>query len=510
LVTTDPETQYTKNPLNITHETRYEPTTGQVVETRAPAGLDGSSPHDEQTIYYTVEANPTDPECGEHREWAGLTCLTRPAAQPKHEKVVVPTLPEVRTVAYNLYDQPEVIEEVFKTEKAPGEVKTTTRTKVEEYDAAGRAKASRTTSSAPESEAKALPAVTYGYDESTGAQVAESAGGVTTEGVFNTLGQMTEYKDGTGNTTHLAYDELTGELKELTDSAPVGGEGAHERFAYNETSGSLIRLEDSQAGTFTAAYNGAGQMTSELYPDGVCALYEYNAVEAPTHLEYVKSSGCKPATDVWYSESIHSSVHGEVLADENTLQSTQVSYDAAGRTEQTQETLPGKGCTVELFAYDTPESDRIKQTKRGPEQGGGCASSGGEEQSHTYDEGNRLADEGVEYNSLGDITTTPAADAGGNVLLTSYYVDGQVASQSQHGHANAYVYGPAGRVDATVSESEGAAKKTMISQYDGPGQTVAWTCEGSAGHCEGATFTRNIPGVDGALSAVDESGKSTS
>jgi streptogramin lyase len=508
-VTVDPEMQYTKNPLSIKHETLYEPNTGQVSETRGPAGLSGESPHDQEIVYYSAAANHEHAECGERREWAGLTCLTLPKAQPKQQgSVVVPHLPEVRTLAYNIYDQPEVIQETFKTEKTGGEASTTTRTKTLEYDAAGRAKSTQETASAPEGEAKALPEVSYGYSEESGQQISETAGAVRTESVFDSLGQMTEYKDGTGNAAHFEYEEASGLLTKVSDSAPVGEKPDYQRYSYNPITDAPERLEDSQAGTFTATYNGAGQMTSELYPNGVCANYEYNQAEEATHLEYVKNERCKPATNVWYQETIRPSIHGEVLADENTLLASESSFDEAGRPTEVKETLPGKGCSSELFAYDS-ESNRTKQTKRKPQAGGSCASAGGEEQEHHYDEGNRITDEGTEYNALGLITKTPAPDAGGNVLLSSYYVDGQILSQSQKGTTNAYLYGPSGRVDETTSEAEGQPKKTTISHYDGPGEAVAWTCEGSAGICEGAVFTRNIPGIDGALSAVDEGGKVT-
>jgi hypothetical protein len=508
-VTVDPTMTYTEDAHNIEHETVYEPNTGQVVETRGPGGLGGDSPHDQRTVYYSAGANTEHAECGEHREWAGLVCLAYPVRQPKPEAVSAPGLPEVKTLAYNIYDQPETVEEVLKTSEASGEVKTSTRTKTIEYDSAGRAKTTRITSSAPESEAKKLPTVTYGYDPQTGAQISESAGGITTESIFNTLGQLVEYKDGTGNVAHYSYEKASGLLKEVEDSTPVGGPGAYQRYFYNQTTGALIRLEDSQAGTFTASYDGSGQLVSERYPNGLCANYSYNQIEEATHLEYTKEAGCAPAgaANPWFSETLYRSVHGEALEDVNSFGSTQYSYDEAGRLEALKETLRGK-CTVELFVYDQ-ESNRISQTKRAPAEAGVCPENGGEVQAHRYSEGNRLTDEGVQYNSLGYITAMPAADAGGHVLESEFYLDGQVASQSQVGRINSYVYGPSGRLVESSTESLSTAKSSRISQYDGPGQVAAWTCEGTSGKCEGASFTRNIPGIDGALSAVDENGKVT-
>jgi hypothetical protein len=59
---------------------------------------------------------------------------------------------------------------------------------------------------------------------------------------------------------------------------------------------------------------------------------------------------------------------------------------------------------------------------------------------------------------------------------------------------------PEGRVRETIT----GAKKT-IAHYDGSGEAVAWTCEGAekSETCEStAKWTRNIPGIDGALTAI--------
>jgi hypothetical protein len=49
--------------------------------------------------------------------------------------------------------------------------------------------------------------------------------------------------------------------------------------------------------------------------------------------------------------------------------------------------------------------------------------------------------------------------------------------------------------------SEGRASSTVISHYAGPGSSPTWTSEGTE------KWTRNIPGIDGALDAIQEGGK---
>jgi hypothetical protein len=69
---------------------------------------------------------------------------------------------------------------------------------------------------------------------------------------------------------------------------------------------------------------------------------------------------------------------------------------------------------------------------------------------------------------------------------------------------NDYYMDPDGRVRETITGS-----KKAISHYDGPGEAVAWTCEGAekAETCESSgKWTRDVPGIDGTLTAV-ENGK---
>lgn len=119
---------------------------------------------------------------------------------------------------------------------------------------------------------------------------------------------------------------------------------------------------------------------------------------------------------------------------------------------------------------------------------------------HTYDEANRLTDEGVTYETFGNITKLPANDAGGHELTSAYYVDGQVVSQEQNKQLIDYKYDPAGRtVETTLENTETKAKTATVSHYAGPGGALTWTSEGTE------KWTRNIPGIDGSLAAIQES-----
>jgi YD repeat-containing protein len=122
---------------------------------------------------------------------------------------------------------------------------------------------------------------------------------------------------------------------------------------------------------------------------------------------------------------------------------------------------------------------------------------------HTYDEADRLSDTGVEYEAFGNQTKIPAADAGEHEITASFYVDNQIAVQTQNGETTYYTYDPAGRTEKTVSE--GTTKATVVNHYPGPGEAISWACEEAAKECEegkGTKWTRNIPGIDGSLAAT--------
>ena len=449
----------------------------------------GPNAHDTQTAYYSAASNPTVPACGEHPEWANLPCQTQPAKQP--ETSGLPSLP-VTKMTYNIWDEVEDTTEQFGTSK---------RTKAQTYDPAGRALTSETTATSDTT----LPKVTNKYNEETGALEKQSATikgeTKTTTSKLNTFGQLVEYTDAEGNVAKYAYEEGSdGRLEEISEGKGKEAE-SKQTYSYDPTTGFLTKLIDSAAGTFTAAYDVEGNITSEIYPNGMCANTTYNPINTATHIEYIKTRNCTESSPtVWFSDSIASSIHGETLQQTSTLSKDSYAYDETGRLTETQETPTGKGCQTRIYGYDI-ESNRTSETTR-ESATEACASEGGATQTHTYDAANRLTDPEVEYEAFGNTTKLPAADAGEHELTTTYYVDNQVATQKQNGETVKYEYDPAGRTLETVSEGKTSSK--VISHYAGPGEALpTWTSEGSE------HWTREIPGIDGALDAIQTSGGST-
>ena len=190
------------------------------------------------------------------------------------------------------------------------------------------------------------------------------------------------------------------------------------------------------------------------------------------------------------------------LAQTSTLAKESYTYDNAGRLTQTQEEPTGEACTTRIYAYDEESNRTSLTTRKGSE--GKCATEGGAVERHTYDTANRLTDSEVAYETFGNTTTLPAADAGGKYAITSsYYVDNQIASQTQNEKTLNYHYDPAGRARETETVVKGKTESTMISHYSGPGEAFTWTSEGSE------KWSRNIPGIDGALDAIQTSSGTT-
>jgi streptogramin lyase len=481
----------------VTHTTLYNEN-GQVTETRGPEGAAGNSTHDQKTIYYTQEENTEAPTCGKHAEWAGLVCEMLPGKQP--EGTGVPKLP-ITTTTYNLWNEPETVVETI------GEK---TRTTKNEYDSAGRLIGSEETSTATtEAVDKALPKVNEEYNTTLGgiAKQSTTAGGKTQTitSAYNTLGEVETYSDSAGGVAKFKYagPENDGLLEEMSDNT---GDGANtQTYTYDETTKQLTKLVDSSAGTFTATYDPEGLLTNEVYPNAMCAKYTSNSVNVTTHVEYLNTANCsEKEPGVWFTETELPSARGEALSRASTLANEEYGYDTLGRLTEVHETPAGEFCKTRLYAYDE-ESNRTELKVREPNTKKECATEGGTTEKHTYDEANRLSDAGIAYDALENITKLPAADAEGHALESSFYVDNAVATQEQENAAKEkireqYFLDPDGRVRETL-----AGSRKVISHYDAWGATVVGTCEGAetAEACEGAgKWTRNIPGIDGTLTAV--------
>jgi DNA-binding beta-propeller fold protein YncE len=465
------------------------------VEQWTPAPRPGNEgAHDTRTAYYSSEEESEVAACRKHPEWANLPCQSEPVAQPGVSGS--PELPVI-TETYNIWDEVETKTEKFGT--GSGAV---TRTTSQAYDAAGRALTSEETSS-PVTDT-ALPKVTNEYNGETGALEKQKATIKGTEktitSVANTLGELESYTDASGSTSKYVYGGPAndGQIEEM--SYEIGKEKFYQVYAYSPTTMRLEKLLDSAAKTFTATYDVEGKMLTEGYPNGMTATYTYNQLGAATAIKYEKNVDCATkCPETWFSDANVSSIHGETLSQASTLAKESYFYDNGGRLTEAQETPTGKGCKSRLYAYNE-ESDRTSQTTR-ESSTETCASEGGLLQAHSYDSANHLIDAGVKYEVFGNTTSLPEADAEGHPLTSTYYVDNQVAGQTQNEKTNNYLYDPAGRAMETEAVVKGKKEPIVTSHYSGSGEALTWTSEEEA-----KKWSRNIPGIDGALDAIETSG----
>lgn len=449
-------------------------------------GSGTATAHNTQTIYYTAGVNSQVTACGEHSEWANLPCQTQPAAQPEGSLPKLPTT----TYTYNMWDEPET------TTNTSG---STTRTTTQTYDAAGRLKSTAISSTV----GRPLPTVNIEYNSELGIVEKQSS---TTEGktktltsTYNTLGELAAYSDAAEKSASTSYEyDVDGRVKKIND-----GKGA-ETYKYSEATGlptELINEYGTNKLTFTGTYDVEGDLLTEGYPNGMTATYGYNQTGAAVSLAYQKTSHCAEEEKEkckWFKDSIVPSIHGQWLEQTSTLSHQAYTYDAAGRLTQVQNTpVEGAGCTTRIYAYDA-DTNRTSLTTRNPGTEGKCTTEGGTEQKHTYDTADRLTDAGAAYNTWGDVTALSAADAGGTEpseeLTSSYYTDNQLASQTQNGETIGYNLDPAGRTVETIATGKKVANTT--NHYAGPDNFTAWTENASA------ETTRNIPGINGILVAI--------
>jgi RHS repeat-associated protein len=478
--------------LNLISKTAYN-AAGQVTEERQPSDTEGKKAGTTQTIYWTAGTNPQDSTCGNNAAYAGLPCKILPAAQPGMEGL--PELPVTRYAKYNSLSEPEEVIESPGGKEKNGEEYSTIHKTITSYNSIGQEINNQLIGAG-----KFLwPTITR-YDSKTGLPVEQllecwvACEGFDSQAVttaYDELGRPIQYTDADGSTSTTKYD-LDGRPSTVFD-----GKGT-QTYGYDETSGALVALNDSAAGTFTAAYNADGQMVEEGLPDGLVAKTTYDASGVPTKHSYTKVVSCTEKC-TWVEESNERSIFGQIFTQTSLASSEEYIYDKAGRLEWAKETPTGKGCTTRQYAYDA-DSNRTKLTTR--VSGGACETkSTGTSQEYKYDAADRLTGpEAVTYDSFGRITKLPAKFAGGSTLETTYFYNGMVASQTQNGLTNTYALDAAGRPRQVIQT--GTKTGTEIFHYAMASNSTAWTERGSS-------WSRNINGIGG-VGAIQESSGTTS
>jgi RHS repeat-associated protein len=480
-------TQVTVDPgsgahLNLVSKTSYDPATGLTTSTSTPkANSGGTDAHTTNTIYYSAGTQSSDSGCQNKPEWANLPCKTTPAGQPTGGAASLP----VTSFQYDIWDDPTTVTDTVPTS---GETRTTSTS----YDSAGRS-VSSSVSAIGSNVGTAVPTVTTAYDASKGLPTTITSSAGTISRVYDAVGRQTSYTDADGKTTTTSYGNLNG--PSLTTTALLSG-SATDSYTYDGTTGRLSQMADSQVGTFTAtSYDANGALLGETMPNGLTVQNAHDATGEPTARNYML--GSSPVMQFSQSESIQGQITTQTASVAGSLtESDHEVYDAAGRLTQSQDSTPSGGCGVQNYTYDG-NSNRTAQRTVAPIPGGQCDTdpNHGTLTSHNYDEADRLLNSGsgnnYSYDAFGRALSVPAADAGGQTLSASYYVDDRVRSLTQGGVTKTYTNDPAGRIRLTQTTSQ----PDQIEHYSGDSDSPSWTAIGAS------NWQRYVPDIDGSLCA---------
>jgi RHS repeat-associated protein len=473
--------------INLRRVSLYDAGTGLETESRMPRSPAGGDASATQTLYYRAGTGG-DAACASKPGWDGMVCKVMPAAQPTG------TLPELPS---SVYEYNQLAQETKRSESFP--TLTATRVWNTGFDAAGR----KTSDSVTSSVGTALPgARTFGYSASTGLPTTTGDGTRTITRAYDSNGRVSSYTDGENLQSTMRYD-LLGRLNLKDD-----GKGT-QTLSYEtnvDPRGVLTKITDSQAGTFTAAYDADGALTTETYANGMDARTTYDATGDAVERAYVKTTNCSSSC-TWLDDTQVSSVHGQWLSHGNTqLSSSQdYAYDAAGRLTLVKDTKSGQ-CTTRTYEYDNAtgagkNSNRTKLTTRVSTTSTCDTTSAGTVVNYAYDEADREKDSGFTYDAFGRTTALPAAQ-GGTATSPTYYVNDRINSLAQGTTSRSYLLDPEWRVRKRTASDTTDQTYHYADDSDSP----SWTQDKPTGSTQ---WTRNVEGAAGDLAALVVGGTTT-
>lgn len=517
---------------DITRATVYNGE-GRVTEVHQPksAGADAGT---RKSVYYTVAANSTHPECGSKPAWAGLECLTFYAGQASGQDLV-----RTHTSGYSTWLQPTTV-----AETANGATRTTTTN----YDAAERVTKVRTATSGLTG-SKAINGTETVYSTSTGLPVEQwalSAAGARTgtpiKTGYDSWGRATTYEPATGQVTTTTFDTF-GRLASIADPKGARTFGYGNDVAGNPERRNLptsLTVTGGPGGSlaFTGAYDADGILTTQKLPGGITQHTSVDLAGEPIGLEYrgqVTTVDEETGTSTvdsdagWLGWSIDNDHLGRVrrewtpsgAAFSGGLQfgdagayDRAYTYDKANRLTKVEDrTAPagagfdeltgdpnGATCETRAYAFDK-NSNRTSQSRTPGNANGTCVapgSTGTTTRTWTYDVGDRLTG-GYVYDAFGRATTIPAVDspsgsANGNIAL-GYYDTDAIASIAQNGTTTTFGLDAAQRRETEASGPTGQpATSTITRNYADGSDNPAWVTTTDAAGTATTRFATSLGG----------------
>lgn len=482
---------------DITRAVGYD-AEGRVVVEQQPTS-NGSDAGTRKTVYYTVAANGTFPECGSKPEWAGAICKTYFAAQATGHDLITTTY-----TGYSAYLAPVTI-----TETANGATRTTTTT----FDAAGRPWKSSTTATGLTG-STAVNGTENVYDTVTGQPTQQwalnSTGARTGDPIgtgYDTWGRVLSYSPSSSETTTTTFN-TAGQVTSIADPAGT------KTFGYgNDAAGKVehrgmptsVAYNGGPSGntlTFTGAYDRSGNLFLQTLPGALTQRTAFDTAGAETGLTYsgqVTTTNSDGSTTVnpdgaWLGWSINRDAHGRVIRENTPAAGAYVSggvdpnvtisaapydrsytYDKASRLTKVQDRTAvagagvepvtgeptGAGCVTRAYSFDK-NGNRLSLAASPSAGDGTCqTASGTTTRNWTWDAGDRTTNSGNVFDAFGRQTTLPAVDApksgNGNVTL-GYYDTDAIKSITQNGATTSWTLDQAQRRAAETTGTKTTAR----------------------------------------------------
>ncbi|GAA4163865.1 hypothetical protein GCM10022286_24940 [Gryllotalpicola daejeonensis] len=517
---------------NVATKTLYD-AHGQALETLA-AGSTGADSLTTKTITYSAGANAADAACGSKPEWAGLECWTGPAAPPAHGVNIA----DKRVTGYDYWLNPTTTVETSGSGAAEA-----TRTTTDTYLPDGRPDTESIATSNLDGSTP-VPTTQVRYDTTTkqeiGTSTLNAAGDVTSydEAAFDAWGRQISYRNSLDDTTTTTYVNPgtpgAGQTKTVTtpvSTSTYSYDGA-DAAGRTEHRGLVTALTVSGVGSYTAAYNSDGNLTTQTLPAGITQQLGYDDSGRVISLEY---DGQKTdpegnvTTGAWLSFSRDYNQNGQVLHDwspagaSNTLTgyTRQYSYDGAGRLIQVNDaTDPDSGdttCSVRQYSFDQ-HGNRTNLTATHDLDGcttdATAADATQTTKAWTYDADSRQLTSAnaagtYSYDAFGRQTTLPGSDAPdptvGDVTV-AYYDTDSARTIAQGDATTTYGLDPNGR--RVTATTVGAGASTATNHYGDDSDNPNWVTNADTSGVSTTAYTSSIAGGLSA-SATSAAGSST-
>ncbi|MEU3322267.1 DNRLRE domain-containing protein [Streptomyces sp. NPDC006785] len=427
------------------------------VTSHVPPGGTGNDATSRITAYWSATGTGW---CEGRPEWAGLECWTGPAgditgggSQPSQ---VVDT-----TTEYGFYGQ------VTETAETSGEyARITTLT----YDSAGRIKSTQIDGGV----GTKVSGTSFAYNEANGqvsVTMSEDGGVIYQE--FDALGRLISYTDADGAVTTTAYDSFDRPVK-VTDSVP-----STVTYSYDhnkEPRGLPTSMNDSVAGTFTAAYDVGGAVVRQSLPGGYTMTQTAGKVGMAEQRSYTRDSD----GTILLTDTAAESIRGEWTrrtGGSGLTESQSYAYDSIGRLKQVED-MYANACTTRSYAFDE-RTNRTALTTAPAPAGAACTTADGTTVKHTYDSANRITDSGYDYDAFGRTTHMPDGTA------IAYHTNDLVRQQTAGDQRQTWALDAAGRLRSWTTESKASGEwtqsGTQTNHYSDSSDSPRWITDNTTG-----------------------------